>query len=441
MENKFKILFIVAVLGGSLVVLFATIVNHSQADGTTIYEFPSFYSEEGINDNFGQDYESYLSNNIGFRKKLLEGQCWILGKCFKTSPIKSVIIGNSGELFYAETLDDYLGIPSMDKRQLYNCVRTLYLVNEAVEEAGGTFVFTIAPNKNSLYEGMPYNTIPSGESNSFSEFSNLVADINWVNLYQCFEEKGDDLYYKTDSHWNKIGAEVAYKELMLEAGREPIDFKQYALGEEQINGDLARMLHPYSLNVESSPIYDIPESYNFATATRSVEEAYIQTYNENKIDSLYMFRDSFGNNLIDYFSNSYRYCTYDKYVPYDFSKAIAMKPDTIILEIVERNLQNIQSPGVIIEAHRRENTEELVAIKKDQIKMKVEAMEVGIQLEGTYIGPTLPTNCNFYAKVGEQIYELTPCTIEENTYGFTGLIGIADIRMSDTVTIMVNGRD
>ena len=54
-----------------------------------------------------------------------------------------------------------------------------------------------------------------------------------------------------------------------------------------------------------------------------------------------IFRDSFFNAQVQFFSESFAYVQYQRGVPYDFSLAESLNADIVILEIVERNIPKL----------------------------------------------------------------------------------------------------
>ena len=78
-----------------------------------------------------------------------------------------MILGSDGWLYYAPTLADYTRSEPMTERELWCAARTLALLQEYVEGRGGQFLFTVAPDKSSLYGGhMPDYPRGGGESSA-----------------------------------------------------------------------------------------------------------------------------------------------------------------------------------------------------------------------------------------------------------------------------------
>ena len=125
---------------------------------------------------------------------------------------------------------------------------------------GADFLFTIAPNKNSLYgEHMPYY-----DSLKVSDEKNMDRIVPWLEkegvhyaaLSQVFAEQEEVLYHKRipigiikGRRWQQI--------LLLTAlGREHLPYAE-APGEtrKDFTGDLDKMLYPLGADAEEEEIY------------------------------------------------------------------------------------------------------------------------------------------------------------------------------------------
>ena len=92
------------------------------------------------------------------------------------------------------------------------------MMQENLNGKGVRFLFTVAPNKNSLYdENMPYydSLKASGEKNLVNLAKYLEQEqISYADLYGMFSDEEEVLYHKTDSHWKNKGAAMAAEKLL-----------------------------------------------------------------------------------------------------------------------------------------------------------------------------------------------------------------------------------
>ena len=135
-------------------------VNQKQAPAP----FPRIQENGTWNVHFLSELGEYFSDHFAFRWELIQANALVKGKVFGMSGEDSVIQGKDGYYFYADSLDSYQGRGVLDERELYGTARCLALIQEYVENQGGDFVFTVAPNKNTLYpQYMPYYYRKIGE--------------------------------------------------------------------------------------------------------------------------------------------------------------------------------------------------------------------------------------------------------------------------------------
>lgn len=108
---------------------------------------------------------------------------------------------------------------------LYNIAHMLSMTQEALNEKGVKFLFTIAPNKNSLYgENMPYyDSLKVTDETNRERLTQVLKQegVSYADLYQAFTEQDEVLYHARDSHWNNKGAALAADVLMSMLDKEP----------------------------------------------------------------------------------------------------------------------------------------------------------------------------------------------------------------------------
>ena len=234
--------------------------------------------------------------------------------------ITPVITGSNGWLYYASTIYDYLGENTITERGINNIAHNLALLQEYVEEQGAKFIFTVPPNKNTLYgENMPYYLqykINSSSNINMLEQEIKEYDISYCDLFSLFKNQKEVLYLKRDSHWNNKGAVLAYNAILGQAGIEHEDYRDiWAVRLKTEYGDLGRMLYPVTAEPEWNYFYEKKHMFSYVTDTKSVEEAWIETENSQGSGNLLMFRDSFGNTLLPLMADTFSKGYFSKGVP------------------------------------------------------------------------------------------------------------------------------
>lgn len=383
-----KIGYIIFVVLGMLI-CFAPFVGmtFARTDSTTenkeLAEFPDITVDDKINCNYLGELGSYFEDHFAFRQYMVSANSWLSSKLFHVSSVDNVIIGEDDWLFYSDTINDYLGKDKLSDKAISNIVYNMSVVQEKLEEEGRTFVFTIAPNKNTLYEqGMPYNySIKYNENSNLDNLTEALenSQVNYCNLYNEFINQDEVLYFKRDSHWNNKGALLAYNSILDSAGwsHETYEDTGYEIREDYI-GDLNNMVYPLTAVPENNYYYDYGITYqymnndiaeNVEESSITVEDAKIWTVNSEGDGTILMYRDSFGNTLLPFMANEFAEGYFIKTEPYNIGMHTASyDPDVVVIEKVERKIDELayQTPVmtgpafVVPEEYRTVNTDTTV---------------------------------------------------------------------------------
>lgn len=306
-------------------------------------EAPQLMKDGHINVGFLSDAGDYFLDHFAFRSLLVDVDATIKQKAFLTSATENVVVGTNDWLYYAGTLNDYQRKNSMTDHAILNATRNLALVQEYVTQQGKSFVLAIAPNKNALYaQNMPYYELAGeGESNASRLMESLAQNgIHYVDLHKAFAEQDDVLYFERDSHWTDMGALVAYGEILRALGKEPLAVEDGELVVNKHYGDVDGMLHPQTAAPELQPHATAVDAFRFEGEATSVEDSYIITsaLAPTTQAGLMMYRDSFGNNLLQPFATTYRQAVFTKLVPYDMSPRMLAFAQDVVVERTERHL-------------------------------------------------------------------------------------------------------
>ncbi len=310
-----------------------------------VTEFPSFVTEDNkFNQDVFEQMGTYFEKHFAFRPMVISVDAQIQSQVFGVSNLDSVIVGKDGWLYYSSTLNDYLGKNTMSEREVDNISHNLKLTQDYVNAQGAEFLFTVAPNKNSLYpEYMPYYY--SKKASDIKNIDLLVPKlskygINYCDLFSVFENENEVLYLKQDSHWNNKGALLSYNKILDDLKKPHDTFEDAQVTRTKtFMGDLGKMLYPKTQESEYNYNYGAEQNYTYITPTKSVEDATISTKCHSGDGSLYMYRDSFGNSLLPFFANAFENAYFTKGFPPNLALHMtSQKPDTVIFEIVERNL-------------------------------------------------------------------------------------------------------
>lgn len=365
--------------------------------------------------NASDKIDGYMNQKFGFRNQFVDLNNRIKYFVFSEAGNNQVIVGEDGWLFFSGALHDYNGQELLSDAELDKIVKILSMVQEEAERKESKFVFVSAPNKMEIYgEYMPYYQVEyKGEGNYEKLFSKLdAADVSNVDLKEILKAQKEQIsypiYYKTDSHWNELGAAIAYENIMSGLGLECVEFsKEYAISQNAHKGDLDKMLFPNKKGTDDLVVLKHEFEFYYTSNFKGSDDLLIQTANDDKDRSLIMWRDSFGASLFYMFAENFNVAEFRREIPYNFTNID--KKDVVIIELVERNIPYLLWQLPIIEAQETEvevtdmtNTEPIFTVTDKN----------GYKLVSATV-PDIPKECvNVYFKVqtGDDsvIYEAYP---------------------------------
>jgi len=329
----------------------------SGAEKRELAEKPSLITEDNsINLSFPEEFENYLADNFSFRSKVVSSFSKLKYRLFNVSFEEQVIAGDDGWLYFSKTLDDYLGKNVFTEKELKDFEKTLSLIDEYAEKNGAEFIFTVAPNKNSIYpENMPYYYVQGVNKSNLDLLNEYLADKSYYyNTTEALDTSIGLIYHKTDTHWNNLGAAQCYNGLMEKLNKEHIDYIDIGYSVQNIwKADLNTMLFPDEELYDEQIVFDFEDKFEYTSRYRSAEDINISTECLDAEGSLLMFRDSFTNALLPLIANNYRRCTFTRVVPYRISELEKDSYDTVVIEIAERNLRNIIESAPVMCAPER----------------------------------------------------------------------------------------
>lgn len=341
--------------------------------GTGTGKAPSPVNSEGRFDyGFAAKADEYLSDRMSAGKWLITAYSGAVETLLHTSVKDKVIVGRDGWLFYADTLDDYTGRSAPRNGELEMLCRTLELVNEYVTSTGGSFVFIAAPNKNTVYpEYMPLNYTQGSDSFLTALDAAMAGKSYYLSLSTALRDAGVQTYHKKDTHWNSLGAAVAYRMTAEALSRRYTDYMSvgYTLREDH-DGDLSAMLMPAWRRPDTQAYFNTVRGFSYKGNFRSTDDLIIETQGDGE-GSLLLFRDSFGVALYPLMAGDFAEAYISRVVPYRLDLLATAPRDAVVIEIAERNLRNLLYEAPVIPAPKRNAPEEAAELRTDGIKTEV----------------------------------------------------------------------
>ncbi len=331
MKKIFIIFFIFFIFTPIIGLLFNIQDGLENTEKRNMPQFPKF---SNLN-SFIDDFLEYYENNFGFRYSLMKFASNFKIKLFKTYPKNidlKVLKGKDGWLFYklGNETEDFEGrvlfSDAMLNRIKQNCN------NRIKNLAPAKFYILVPPDKTVIYPEFLPDSILAKENMQKSRINQLLGE-NVEIIYPkdvILENKNHELlYYKTDTHWTYYGAYFGYLELMnqisLDFSVKALKFSSFVKQEyEFYNPDLANIINIGTRQSEKSYKYE---------CTENVEKSNLKVV-------------IFGDSFLEYLE-PYLKCTF-KDIKIVYSNTIDanlvknFKPNIVILEIVQRNIRQLE---------------------------------------------------------------------------------------------------
>ncbi len=296
---------------------------------------------------FPQEYESYFNDNFGFRNILTYWNAMIRLKLFHMSPIKSVIVGKNGWLFYdgdacsdGVPIASYRGLVSYSQKNLEAIRKNIEAQKKWLEERGIRYLIVIAPDKPTIYpEYMPDNI---KVARAYTRTDQLIEYLKKSGSKMQILDLRDELrnaksqypvYYKTDHHWNRFGGFLAAQAIVRELapyypGLEPFSLSNYEVTAEKTKGigNLAGMM------AIPEHLEDVEILFSFNPLSLKHIEEYAR-----QSPKIIIFHESFINAVMPFLSDHFRYIAKMRWSPgiLDYRLIELSKPDLVIVEIEE----------------------------------------------------------------------------------------------------------
>jgi hypothetical protein len=212
------IIFFTSIYLPPLAGLFIQSGGVSHVENRLLAQIPVMESNLASVNTFPDRFEKYFSDNFVGRLALINGYNH-LHSIIGVSPTKNVIIGKNGWLHFGGEggieIKSYRKTKPFSGAQMAQWRWSMRLIKGWLEKRGIKLVFLIAPNKSSIYpEQMPDNINVAGKTGCFDQVSEAAHDvgIEFVDPRNDLVErkKRDEVYFRTDTHWNDMGAYVSY---------------------------------------------------------------------------------------------------------------------------------------------------------------------------------------------------------------------------------------
>jgi alginate O-acetyltransferase complex protein AlgJ len=315
-------------------------------------------------------FEKYFTDRLACRTDLVRARNLLLVKAFSVSPSNGVLIGKNDWLYYmldgdAQTMRH---ARPFSNEELADWTNALEQRRQWLEHRGIKYCFILAPSKCTVYpEYIPDAYTRIGEK---SRCDQLVAylkehsqlDVLDLRQFMVSQKPLGQLYYRTDTHWNKFGAMLATSALIdhlrpqLPSLNPSRGAKEFTISTKPVeHGDLVRLMGLDGFLNEEQPVLSREGgegwklSHHPPAPSKDPKDAYKPLATQcvpenNKLPKAVLIGDSFSVPLCAYLAPNFSrvYLDRDTHTQREsrfLSNVIKEeKPDVVLQELTERKL-------------------------------------------------------------------------------------------------------
>lgn len=338
----------------------------SESENRHLADFPEIFDKDGnLAPKLQSNLRAWFNDNLGFRSELVKFSSSFHYYVLKRSTGGDVEIGADGWLYFAKgnNVDIARGYyPNFDEEMLERICCQQLKIQEKLNNQGIEYVLVLPPSKVSIYPEF----IQSRDDSVVRTPDDILADyleehtaIKVVRVKDALLEakSSGQLYFKNDTHWNEYGAYIGCSRIiedlnrwgMVEHGVAEVSFK-----EGTHYGDLANMLGNADL-VETEPCLKSVIT-NPAAQKNASEEKYDAVRNLSLAGSVHLYENEevLGPKILMYGDSMFgawhttellaESCSELVFIwSYEMRQDLIdfVKPDVIIFEMAERNLNSL----------------------------------------------------------------------------------------------------
>ena len=246
---------------------------------------------------------------------------------------------------YNDVFKDAYGNLGISNAELEGISKKLKEIKKYLKQQGIDFYIVIAPNKHTVYkENLPFSLRQKDTRfDRLSTYLRTNADLGIIDLREVLiKNKKTSLYLKTDTHWNQYGAFLGYDEVMdvINTSKKvpKRNINEYLIKTSiKTNGDITKMIN---LEIEAQNLQLLPK---FAPNKEILESTNnkVHIVNRTKPFKLLMYRDSFTDAWMNFFDETFGEVIYLKGGTVNKRDIEKEKPDIVIIEIIERDLDHL----------------------------------------------------------------------------------------------------
>lgn len=300
--------------------------------------------------------ESTYNEHIIFKRKIVMPTNIVDYKVFNKIDSKAALLGKDNWLFYktdydGNPIEDYKGTNAYSEEQLKQITKNVKDKQDELKQKNIKFYMFMPPNKEQVYSNyMPADIKVINEDKKSDKLIRYLKEnnINVIDPKKEILQMKDNfqVYYKNDTHWNKLGSFIGTQLINQEVLGERETFqndKVISEGKAQ-SSDL--------LDILEMSKYNDDIEYNYLSKNSNVDVKYeiidqnIDEYTSNaKSDiKVLVIGDSFRTLLKSWMPLYYSKVDFVHRSYFKSEMIEKLQPDVVIYEIVERKTDELLTP-------------------------------------------------------------------------------------------------
>ena len=185
-------------------------------------ERPQIDSRALLDSEYYLSFDQYFNDSFSLRGSLIFAKNWVDYNVFRTTDSPHIHIGLEGWLYSHTSIVDYRKDAGDDLGAADQLALGLHALEKVIEASGRRFLFTVAPNKATVYPEF-VGFVPKRGDCDRSFYDLFLDSLTTVplpgftrldELLRAEKEGRDLLYEKTGTHWNERGARVVAKRIL-----------------------------------------------------------------------------------------------------------------------------------------------------------------------------------------------------------------------------------
>ena len=224
-SSQFKVIIVLLFLAALILpILAADKVGGAISPNENRYlaKFPTVFDQNNkLAPGLKEGFESWLKDNLAGREGAQKAKAYIDFKLFASSTSPLVHIGKDGWYFYTgdHDLEIGLGTHLLSNEELEAIRENQVAIQSSLKEQGVDYVLVLIPSKTSVYPEYINGSINQGGITLIDQVTTYLREnttIPVINVKPALidAKKEQDVYFRSDTHWNYVGAYEGYKAII-----------------------------------------------------------------------------------------------------------------------------------------------------------------------------------------------------------------------------------